>query len=84
MYRRRMSCPQVVQQLWDAVKVIRYQRQVPNLERIVKYMNRVHSVNEGKYLHFMHFLNIFLVNRDLATFRRRKKRNLNLFIYLKF
>ncbi|KAK9500243.1 hypothetical protein O3M35_001537 [Rhynocoris fuscipes] len=46
MYRRRMSCPQVVQQLWDAVKVIRYQRQVPNLERIVKYMNRVHSVNE--------------------------------------
>ncbi|XP_014250879.1 zinc finger MYND domain-containing protein 11 [Cimex lectularius] len=46
MNRRRMSCPQVVQQLWDAVKVIRYQRQVPNVERIAKYMSRVHSVSE--------------------------------------
>ncbi|XP_014274946.1 zinc finger MYND domain-containing protein 11 isoform X2 [Halyomorpha halys] len=46
MYRRRMSCPQVVQQLWDAVKVIRCQHQVPTLEKIAKYMTRVHAVTE--------------------------------------
>ncbi|KAL1116398.1 hypothetical protein AAG570_004872 [Ranatra chinensis] len=46
MSRRRMSCPQAVQQLWDAVKVIRYQRQVPSLERIVKYMYRVNTMSE--------------------------------------
>lgn len=44
--RRRMSCPQAVQQLWDAVKVIKYHRQVPTLEKIAKYMSREHSVTE--------------------------------------
>ncbi|CAH1395785.1 unnamed protein product [Nezara viridula] len=46
MYRRRMSCPKAVQQLWDAVKVTRCQHQVPTLEKIAKYMSRTHSVTE--------------------------------------
>uniref|UniRef100_A0A0K8T066 SAMD1-like winged helix (WH) domain-containing protein n=1 Tax=Lygus hesperus TaxID=30085 RepID=A0A0K8T066_LYGHE len=46
MYRRRMSSSEVVQQLWDAVKVIRYHRQVPNVDRIVKFMSKIYSVNE--------------------------------------
>lgn len=48
MSRRRISCPLAVQQLWDAVKVIRFQRQVPDIERITKYMTKVHNMSSGK------------------------------------
>lgn len=41
-----MSCPQLVQQLWDAVKVTKYQQQKPTLEKIAKYMCRAHAVSE--------------------------------------
>ncbi|XP_054271302.1 zinc finger MYND domain-containing protein 11 isoform X2 [Macrosteles quadrilineatus] len=44
MSRRRVSCPQMTQQLWDAIKTIRYQRQVPDIDRIAKFMSRVHNV----------------------------------------
>ncbi|XP_050532952.1 zinc finger MYND domain-containing protein 11-like isoform X2 [Daktulosphaira vitifoliae] len=44
MSRRRISCPLAVQQLWDAVKVIRFQRQVPDIDRITKYMTKVHNM----------------------------------------
>uniref|UniRef100_A0A1B6CUA8 MYND-type domain-containing protein n=1 Tax=Clastoptera arizonana TaxID=38151 RepID=A0A1B6CUA8_9HEMI len=46
MSRRRVSCPQVTQQLWDAIKTIRYQRQVPDLDRIARYMSRIHNVSQ--------------------------------------
>ncbi|XP_075212466.1 zinc finger MYND domain-containing protein 11 [Lycorma delicatula] len=45
MSRRRVSCPQSTQQLWDAIKTIRYQRQVPDIERISRYMMRMHNVS---------------------------------------
>ncbi|XP_025416328.1 zinc finger MYND domain-containing protein 11-like isoform X1 [Sipha flava] len=45
MSRRRISCPLAVQQLWDAVKVIRFQRQVPDIDRITKYMTKVHNMS---------------------------------------
>lgn len=48
MSRRRVSCPQITQQLWDAIKTIRYQRQVPDIDRISRYMSRVHNVSQGK------------------------------------
>lgn len=48
MSRRRVSCPLTAQQLWDAVKIIRYKRQVPDIERITRYMNRTHNVSDGK------------------------------------
>ncbi|XP_046669765.1 zinc finger MYND domain-containing protein 11-like isoform X2 [Homalodisca vitripennis] len=44
MSRRRVSCPQMTQQLWDAIKTIKYQRQVADIDRISKYMNKVHNV----------------------------------------
>lgn len=52
MSRRRISCPLAVQQLWDAVKVIRFQRQVPDIERITKYMTKVHNMSSGKPMLF--------------------------------
>lgn len=45
-----MSCPLTAQQLWDAVKIIRYKRQVPDIERITRYMNRTHNVSDGNNL----------------------------------
>lgn len=48
MSRRRVSCPLTVQQLWDAVKIIRYKRQVPDIERITRYMNRTHNVSDDE------------------------------------
>ena len=47
MSRRRVACPQVTQHLWDAIKIIRSQRQVPNVTRITRYMSRVHNAKEG-------------------------------------
>lgn len=46
MTRRRVSCPQVTQQLWDAIKSIRNTRQVPTTERIQKIMQKEFEVNE--------------------------------------
>ncbi|EEB12129.1 zinc finger protein MYND domain-containing protein, putative [Pediculus humanus corporis] len=46
MTRRRVSCPQVTQQLWDAIKNIRGQRQVPTAERIQKFMLKEFGVSE--------------------------------------
>jgi hypothetical protein len=48
MSRRRVACPQITQHLWDAIKIIRSQRQVPNVTRITRYMSRVHGAKEGK------------------------------------
>ncbi|RZF42237.1 hypothetical protein LSTR_LSTR004386 [Laodelphax striatellus] len=45
MSRRRVSDPQITQQLWDAIKTIRYQRQVPDIDRIAKYMLKTYNVN---------------------------------------
>lgn len=56
MSRRRVSCPLTVQQLWDAVKIIRYKRQVPDVERITRYMNRVHNVSEGMFVALKTFI----------------------------
>ncbi|VVC34742.1 Zinc finger, PHD-type,PWWP domain,Bromodomain,Zinc finger, FYVE/PHD-type,Zinc finger [Cinara cedri] len=53
--RRRISCPLAVQHLWDAVKVIRFQRQVPDVDRITKYMARVHNMSSeevGRQLNY--------------------------------
>ncbi|CAH0771755.1 unnamed protein product [Bemisia tabaci] len=48
MSRRRISSPEMVQHLWDAVKVIRCQRQIPNIDRITRYMVRVHNTSEDE------------------------------------
>lgn len=50
MKRSRLSCPMAVQQLWDAVEVIRFQNQVPNIDHIMQYMTKVHNKSPGKYL----------------------------------
>ncbi|XP_038045013.1 zinc finger MYND domain-containing protein 11-like isoform X2 [Patiria miniata] len=41
---RRLSDPHIVQQLWEAVTAIRNQKQVANLDRILKFMKREYSV----------------------------------------
>lgn len=48
MTRRRVSCPQVTQQLWDAIKSIRNTRQVPTAERIQKIMQKDFGVKEDE------------------------------------
>ncbi|XP_021930541.1 zinc finger MYND domain-containing protein 11-like isoform X2 [Zootermopsis nevadensis] len=48
MSRRRVACPQITQHLWDAIKIIRSQRQVPNATRITRYMSRVHGAKEDE------------------------------------
>ena len=40
---RRASDPCVVQQLWDAIKFVRAQKQIANEERIVRHMQREHG-----------------------------------------
>nr|CAD7567403.1 unnamed protein product [Timema californicum] len=40
MTRRRMSCPQTTHKLWDAIKIIRYQRQIPDQIRISQDVSR--------------------------------------------
>nr|CAD7425717.1 unnamed protein product [Timema monikensis] len=40
MTRRRMSCPQTTHKLWDAIKIIRYQRQIPDQTRISQDVSR--------------------------------------------
>jgi hypothetical protein len=52
MSRRRVACPQVTQHLWDAIKIIRSQRQIPNMTRITRYMSRVHGAKEGKKVEY--------------------------------
>ncbi|KAL1455190.1 hypothetical protein WDU94_009301 [Cyamophila willieti] len=44
MSRRRLSCPQILQYLWDAVKISRYQRQFPTKERLFKYIQKNYSI----------------------------------------
>ncbi|XP_071447495.1 zinc finger MYND domain-containing protein 11 [Hetaerina americana] len=48
MSRRRVSCPQITQQLWDAIKITSYQKQLPTVERIGRYMSRVHGISEDE------------------------------------
>lgn len=43
--KRRLSCPQTVQHLWDAIDSIRQQKQVSNLDRVANYMRRKHHLN---------------------------------------
>ncbi|KAH9369442.1 hypothetical protein HPB48_000146 [Haemaphysalis longicornis] len=43
--KRRLSCPQTVQHLWDAIDSIRQQKQVSNLDRVANYMRRKHHLS---------------------------------------
>ncbi|XP_078459923.1 zinc finger MYND domain-containing protein 11 isoform X2 [Lampetra fluviatilis] len=45
--KRRQSDPQVVQQLWKAIEVIRNQKQIANLDRISKYVLACAAVPMG-------------------------------------
>ena len=42
--QRRKSSPAVVQQLWAGIQLVRSQKQIPNVDRLVRYMTR----NQGK------------------------------------
>ena len=46
--RRRTSDPVVVQQLWKGISYIRQQKQIPNTERLSKYMLRVHEMKQAE------------------------------------
>lgn len=48
MSRRRVSSPQTTQQLWDAIRITSYQRQIPDIGRISRYMSRIHGVSEDE------------------------------------
>jgi len=46
MTRRRVSCPQVTQQLWDVIKSTRNARQVPTTDKIKKMMQKDFGVSD--------------------------------------
>ena len=46
--RRRESNPDMVQKLWESIAYIRHQKQIPNLDRIAKYILRVHNIKYGE------------------------------------
>lgn len=43
--KRRQADTKVIQYLWTAIEVIRNQKQIANIDRITKYMTRVHSMH---------------------------------------
>ena len=40
---RRVSDPDKAQIIWDGIKTVRAQKQIPALPRLSRYMNRYHS-----------------------------------------
>uniref|UniRef100_M3ZWM1 Zinc finger, MYND-type containing 11 n=1 Tax=Xiphophorus maculatus TaxID=8083 RepID=M3ZWM1_XIPMA len=43
--RKRQADPKVVQYVWEAIEVIRNQKQIANMDRISKYLSRVFSMH---------------------------------------
>nr|XP_033787466.1 zinc finger MYND domain-containing protein 11 isoform X2 [Geotrypetes seraphini] len=43
--KRRQADTKVIQYLWTAIEVIRNQKQIANIDRITKYMTRVHNMH---------------------------------------
>ncbi|XP_030054650.1 zinc finger MYND domain-containing protein 11 [Microcaecilia unicolor] len=43
--KRRLADTKVIQYLWTAIEVIRNQKQIANIDRITKYMTRVHGMH---------------------------------------
>ncbi|XP_054609825.1 zinc finger MYND domain-containing protein 11 isoform X3 [Dunckerocampus dactyliophorus] len=43
--KKRQADPKVVQYVWDAIEVIRNQKQIANMDRISKYLSRVFSMH---------------------------------------
>ncbi|XP_041423296.1 zinc finger MYND domain-containing protein 11 isoform X4 [Xenopus laevis] len=43
--KRRLADTKVIQYLWTAIEVIRNQKQIANIDRITKYMTRVHGIH---------------------------------------
>lgn len=46
--QHRMSSSLAVQQLWDTITVLRFQRQTPNVNYITKHMAKVYNISAGK------------------------------------
>ena len=44
--KRREADPQVVINLWTAVYYIKQQKQIPNIERVVRYMVREYGMSK--------------------------------------
>lgn len=45
---RRSSEPFRAQQLWDAIRAVRGQKQIPAITRMARYMNRFYQIKKGK------------------------------------
>ncbi|XP_078519408.1 zinc finger MYND domain-containing protein 11 isoform X2 [Lissotriton helveticus] len=43
--KRRLADTKIIQYLWTAIEVIRNQKQIANIDRITKYMTRVHTMH---------------------------------------
>lgn len=48
---RRQNDILVTQKLWAAISVTRQQKQIPNLERITRYLEREYSMKESDIVH---------------------------------
>ncbi|XP_039204520.1 zinc finger MYND domain-containing protein 11-like isoform X2 [Crotalus tigris] len=51
LIERRQADTKAVQHLWSAIEIIRNQRQIANIDRITKYMSRVHGMHPNKTTH---------------------------------
>ncbi|XP_064647309.1 zinc finger MYND domain-containing protein 11-like [Lineus longissimus] len=47
-YKRRLAPPKVVVQLWEAVNYVRQQKQIPNHERLAKFVGREHGMKPSE------------------------------------
>ncbi|KAG8138782.1 hypothetical protein E2320_001575, partial [Naja naja] len=43
--KRRQADTRAIQHLWSAIEIIRNQKQIANIDRITKYMSRVHGMH---------------------------------------
>ncbi|KAF2984034.1 hypothetical protein EK904_008074 [Melospiza melodia maxima] len=43
--KRRQADTKAIQHLWAAIEIIRNQKQIANIDRITKYMSRVHGMH---------------------------------------
>jgi hypothetical protein len=62
-YKRRLAPPKVVVQLWEAVNLVRQQKQIPNIERLAKYVGREYGMKPAELdEHLMEAINDGLIH----------------------
>jgi len=72
---RRQADPLMVQKLWTAINFVRSQKQVANMERIERYMQREYSVTQDEV---ERQLNFAVADRLISVYRAVANKGNNL------